>query len=68
MNTQVQRILKLRESRPIRAKIMRLWDLMTLESAALAAAARPPVEVENNQCTLEGYQQMHIRLAKVLTQ
>jgi Ca2+-binding EF-hand superfamily protein len=68
VNTQVQQILKLRESRPIRAKIMRLWDLMTLESAALGAAVRPPVEVENNQCTLEGYQQMHIRLAKVLTQ
>ena len=62
----LRRINELRSSRPIRAKLLRLWDLMTCESAAIGLVGDPPVVVPRGQATLEGYQEMHIRLAQAL--
>ena len=65
-DNDLERRSMLRASRPIRAKILRLWDLMTCESAMIGLKSDPPVIVEVGQCTLQGYQQMHIRLSRVL--
>eukprot|EP01043_Picozoa_sp_COSAG02_P010326 COSAG02_NODE_361_length_23829_cov_82.704509_4_plen_1094_part_00 len=59
----------LRRSRAIREEIKRLWDLMVMESARIAAESTELVGAAAGQrpeVTRDGYREMHIRISRVL--
>ena len=69
-NPRLKAVANLRRSRDVKEKLQRLWGLMVVESACLAAAAGedPGAEGAEGRVSRAGYEALHIRIAKVLAE
>ena len=66
---ELKKVANLRRSRDVREKLQRLWGLMVVESTCLAEEHGDKLEaVDGGNVTREGYRELHMRVAKVLTE